>query len=440
MLTHLSRAWPSADRFTIRLRAAMLPCVTCHTQEKYDRSGEGRMDVRELRAMLLELQLPLAEVDKMLTTSTNSTSSTLPLATSTTSRSLLSQATATTTNKNTNTAATINRRRPTRSGSLRLTERVLREYDVSGDKQLDLSEFAVLLTKIIAHLTRNQPIDRNQGAWAMPAADAAEPARTERLLATPFALWRHHPADVVDQLGFHLWFRTHGASSLGVYWCWGTMLVQAVCAVLIGIGPYLHPSSSAAHVQVLSVAAIKLLWALFLLTHRVCNDHLVGRMVFTMFTFEGTATILTYVAAQSTTSAATAASAQSWALWLLLLPVFMPMTQFVYDGVVVSVIVACCRNKFSLKMAIILCAIIFSLSIPSFLARAFGCVCPGLTTFSSSKTIGASVMVINDAEKQIKARKQGAVVIGQGAGDGDGKGDGGDGDGGDDDGGDGGDG
>jgi hypothetical protein len=121
-------------------------------------------------------------------------------------------------------------------------------------------------------------------------------------------------------------------------------------------------------------------------------------MVFTVFTFEGTATILTYVAAQPTTSAATAAAAEQWALWLLLLPVFMPMTQFLYDGLVVTVIVACCRNKFTVKMFIIWCAII-SLSVPSFLARAFGCVCPGLTTFSSSKAIGASVMVINDAEK-----------------------------------------
>jgi uncharacterized membrane protein YgcG len=132
-------------------------------------------------------------------------------------------------------------------------------------------------------------------------------------------------------------------------------------------------------------------------------------MTTVMFTLEGTATILLYVAAQQTTSPETAA-VQEWALWLLFLPIFMPITRFVYDGIFINVIIACCRKKFTLKMAIISGAIIL-LSIPSFLFNAFKIVCPGLETYSSSKAIGSSVMVVNDVDKQLEARKQKTVTV-----------------------------
>jgi hypothetical protein len=374
--------------------------------------------MRELRGVILDLGLPVDEVSKMLRLDQQVSS------------------------RSSRAAATSRRRNPPRRSSahgtqrLLLTERVMAKFDKSGDQMLDMQEFSELLAIVVATLTRTQPLDRNQGAWALPSADVAEPARTERLLARPFAIWRSHAPDVVDQVGFPLWFRTHGRSKLGVLWCWSSMMVQALLAVISGVGPYLTRSSTAADVQVLSVAAVKLLWVLVLVSCVPCNDYLVNRMTIVMFSFEGAATILVYMAAQATTSPETAAVAQDWAFNLLLFPVFMPMCQFLYDGIIVTVIVSCWRKKFTLKILIIWTSII-CLSIPSFLARAFGHICPGLSTFSSSNVIGASVMFINDAEKQIKAQRQKPKPAGNGdggdgvdEGDGGGAGDGGGGDGG----------
>jgi hypothetical protein len=210
-------------------------------QAKYDAHGDGYVDVNDLRKMIIKLGLPADEVGKMLDVDADADVARVDSCSSMQTQAPL-------------------RRRLSRLSSRRmrsskaveglLAERVMTKYDASGDHQLDMREFKELLTTVVACLLRIQPLDRNQGAWALPSADSVEPARTERLLAQPFAIRRYRATDIVDQLGFHLWVRTHGRSRLGVLWCWASMMLQALLAVILGIGPYLSDSPTAARVQV----------------------------------------------------------------------------------------------------------------------------------------------------------------------------------------------
>ena len=58
------------------------------------------------------------------------------------------------------------------------------------------------------------PVDRPRGKFGKPAAYTKEPARTERLLARPYALWPDNAADTLDGIGFALMARA-GGDSLG---------------------------------------------------------------------------------------------------------------------------------------------------------------------------------------------------------------------------------
>ena len=58
--------------------------------------------------------------------------------------------------------------------------------------------------------------DRRSGAMSSPDDDAKEPARTERILASPFAFYRTRAGDYFDALQGFLLFRVHGATRFGV--------------------------------------------------------------------------------------------------------------------------------------------------------------------------------------------------------------------------------
>jgi hypothetical protein len=70
----------------------------------------------------------------------------------------------------------------------------------------------------IAILAEKGHRDRKSGGWSMPVDDAAEPGRTERLLASPFAIQRRRAGDSLHALEGCLMFRVNGTYA-GVFVC-----------------------------------------------------------------------------------------------------------------------------------------------------------------------------------------------------------------------------
>ena len=92
--------------------------------------------------------------------------------------------------------------------------------------------------------------DRKSGAWAVggPEEDTKEPERTERILATPFALWRTKPVDAFQSReGFFL-FRVNGATRAGRWYRLTVIFANMGFGLLSGLQPLIMTAGSAAAV------------------------------------------------------------------------------------------------------------------------------------------------------------------------------------------------
>ena len=395
----LFRCWSQIKRGVDRLICCTPPPVmptdteVTSTFRRYDLSGDGRMEASELLTALRDLGIEVpdptagaraaAEADHC---------GTQPLSGAMTSRKagqpslLLSRQFS-------------QRLSVRRRAELRLARSIVRLYDRAGDHRLSEAEFAQVVrdaihAELILHAT-----PRMRGKWAKPGADKAEPARTERLLAHPFAILRGRAADCQDSMSLQLMVKSSGHAYIGMYWAWLSMLIQVACGIVSGIGPYVAPGGSAALAQVLSVALVKLLWVAVLGCFSPCTCGLTNTIVALQFTSEGVSTILVLVASGSVvaTSSSLAERLRLASFFLLLLPVFAPIFQRLYDSIVVNIIVNCCRKQFS-AMTAFTEAIKLLLAVPAFLANVFGM--SGATSgFNVAKLTGTVKGVMTDAER-----------------------------------------
>ena len=111
-----------------------------------------------------------------------------------------------------------------------------------------------------------------------------------------------------------------------------SMLIQVGCGVIQGVGPYLTPGTGMATIQVLSVAGIKIGWAMILLAYRPCACGLTNAVIVCQFTSEGISSILLFIAAKLDEDGSndTVATMRLVSFLLLLTPVFMPVMQKFY--------------------------------------------------------------------------------------------------------------
>ena len=79
--------------------------------------------------------------------------------------------------------------------------------------------------------------NRGQGAFGFPPEDMAEPARTERLLAAPFALRREKPADQLLQRAGSYLFRVNGGSCVGISYRLIVIGFNLLVGILAGLKP-----------------------------------------------------------------------------------------------------------------------------------------------------------------------------------------------------------
>ena len=257
-----------------------------------------------------------------------------------------------------------------------------------------LEEYTELVKLTASSYARTQPRQRGRGTWTKLATDTVEPARTERLLARPFALRREVGGDCQDSMSLTLFAKVSGVHFLGMTWAWSTMCVQVVLGVVSGLGPYIAKGSAAATAQVLSVALVKIGWAALLIVFVPCMDRLVNAVVVAQMLSEGVSALLLLLAALNSTPSEVAASIQWVVFGMLLIPVFFPVIQKAYDGLVVSLILNCCRKKFN-PQAACQTLIVLALAIPGFIAKVTGCSGGKFNAASASGTVKS---VLGDAK------------------------------------------
>ena len=159
-----------------------------------------------------------------------------------------------------------------------------------------------------------------------------------------------------------LFAKVSGASLLGLSFAWTSFALQATCGVLAGLGPHLDALGFAPLAQLFATAGMKIAWALVLLLFTPCACLLSNFVVALQFLTEGAAVGL-LVAGDATLSdlslsMAQVAMVQGAAMWLSLLAFFYPVLMKAYDGIFVSIVVNCCRKRFSWAM---FCATVIAL-------------------------------------------------------------------------------
>ena len=285
------------------------------------------------------------------------------------------------------------------SRRIRHALQLLDAYGTSSNKRLSEEEFAELLTRIVTKMALLHPAPRMQGAWKVPLADNAEPARTERLLRRPFGVLHSYAADAKDSMSFHVFGKVSGGSFIGMCFAYVSFLLQCLLAVVSAVGPYLTRSTASANAQVLSVAAIKLLWVLILVKYLPSSCLLSNAVITVQFFFEAIAVLLVFAASQQ------GASGESMLLvapfYLLLTPVFLPILQKVYDGIVINIITACCRKKFDCHAACAKLAILV-LAMPSLIATFFGLGVPQSSNAAKLSNTSKGLILAAKSAKRFK--------------------------------------
>ena len=132
--------------------------------------------------------------------------------------------------------------------------------------------------------------DRRSGAYTVPEEDGKEPARTERLLAHPFQLWRPRPADAFQSREGFFMFRVNGATFIGRWYRVFVVLANMVFGLLSGLQPLLPAGSTESLVQTAVVLSLQASMAVLCWRFAPDADRIISTFAATQFTFEAFAT------------------------------------------------------------------------------------------------------------------------------------------------------
>ena len=178
-------------------------------------------------------------------------------------------------------------------------------------------------------------LERERGSFEIPAEMLAEPTRTNRLLATPYRLFRSSASDAHQALSLHFFSRARGSNLAGVSYDWFVMAVQLMLAALLGMGPSLQVGSAVATAQLVAVVGLQAALVLWLFLLSPGADRYDVTITAVQFMLEGGLTALLLLGITGNIDEATA---QQVALILGLASMFLPMVLLVYDGFFMSII------------------------------------------------------------------------------------------------------
>lgn len=134
--------------------------------------------------------------------------------------------------------------------------------------------------------------DRRSGAWAVAEAedDSKEPARTERILASAFALRRTKPVDAFHSREGFFMFRVNGGYGVGRWFRLVALTVNMLFGVLSGLQPLLGPGSWPAIAQTSLVLSLQLAMACLCFRFLPDADRIISRFAASQFLLEGLST------------------------------------------------------------------------------------------------------------------------------------------------------
>ena len=190
--------------------------------------------------------------------------------------------------------------------------------------------------------------DRKIGAWGgIPEEDAAEPARTNRLLSHPFRFRHVHVGDGWNAREGFLMFRTNGKHTIGAYYRLFVLLVNVLFGVLSGLQPALSPGSSLALMQATVVAGLQLMMAILCCCATPDADRIVSTFAGSQFLCEATSTACLIFASllggsNDAGQQVSVGEQRAWllaAFWAGLIAIFVPMTQLLEQRLVTPMIV-----------------------------------------------------------------------------------------------------
>ena len=196
-----------------------------------------------------------------------------------------------------------------------------------------------------------QPVHRLHGGYEKAQGDAAEPERTERLLAAPFAHVPRRPGDAYEAASIWL-FQARGdlshanrSSFFAFQYLFTKLVIQLILASLLGVGSglRLQPRTVAASVQAILVGGTQVAYALFLLLLQPNADRLMNTVTALQFGVEAASTLMLY-AGSFIDSKDAQAGIQIHAFYLSLVSVALPIAKMIYDSLLKPA-VNLCRSR-----------------------------------------------------------------------------------------------
>ena len=181
------------------------------------------------------------------------------------------------------------------------------------------------------------PLDRSTGGHEKSEEDASEPARTERLLASPWSLFHANAGDTYDAVSLFWLMRSTSGSLLATCYdfvCYVVMLILAVAYGLEDLAQRNGPDGQLA--QAITVVSLQFGLALYIFVLRPSIDRLENVQNWLQMACEGTATFLLLVPVffPSVGQESTAFTAFIGTLVAVLIPILTK----VYDMIVVPIV------------------------------------------------------------------------------------------------------
>ena len=252
-------------------------------------------------------------------------------------------------------------------------------------------------------------IDRQRGKFVPPQNETAEPARTERLLKSPFIFARPRANDMLDAYGFALLARSGGFSFQSTAFEVRIITTQLVGALINGIGrgAELQPGSPAAVFQMALVFYVQVSFAWFVWMSSPSADRIMSLLVGLQFMLEAAQTGVLLVSV-------------SWdvpdlafvSLVCSICAVLAPVIHRGYEIFVVTFLKLWCEGKCTFKTTIF-SFVALAVLVPSTLLRLIGYESNGDDRVATHGTDDLQKLIMRQTNQQvaIEVERQAAVTL-----------------------------
>ena len=197
-----------------------------------------------------------------------------------------------------------------------------------------VKSFAEGRSRATARLARRGLAQRCGGIFALPPSDMAEPSRTERILAAPFALERTSAADAFHQRSASVLFRVHGknffTSSYRLLVIGATMSIGA----LSGFQPLVGTGSAGALIQCGVVVTLQLSLACFCCCCSPDADLVFSKLAGTQFLLEGMSGLVLLISSALPFMSTARLTLQLTSFVFAVSAVFIPIFQLVEQRII----------------------------------------------------------------------------------------------------------